>query len=227
MTSLASPPFRNFAGDARGSAGIELGFGTVALLTVAMLCFDLYSLVRLNGASGRSAVVMAEYVSREAAPNGDQVTALGRFLHGQEFGAPADVVYVISAVRRPPGEDPAEVLWSDDTIRFGATGTTDALASECARRGGAGWKATLLGEPETSGMAEGQVAIVAEVCARPAREGMLTSRLVAGDIYRLHILPARDSEQVPASPVYSTSTEGTDTTSSIGGAGRFARIAVS
>lgn len=48
MTAPASALFRTFARDARGSAGIELGFGTVALLTVAMPCFDLYSLVRMH-----------------------------------------------------------------------------------------------------------------------------------------------------------------------------------
>ena len=105
MAAHAFPLFRTFARDTRGAAGIELGFGAVALLTIAMLCFDLYSLVRVNTAGARSAVAMAEYVSREAAPDGDQMAALARFLHRQEFGAPADVVYVVSAVRRPPGED--------------------------------------------------------------------------------------------------------------------------
>ena len=202
---------RAFGRDDRGSAGIEFAVGAVALLAIAMLSFDLYSLVRVNGASARSAVSMAEYVSREAAPDGDQVTALGRFLHRQEFGAPADVVYVISAVRRPPGDDPAEVLWVDDTIRFGASETTDALAGECARRAGGGWRTVLLGDPGASGMAEGEVAIVAEVCARPMREGMLTSRFVAGNIYRLHILPSRDPGEIPARPVHSASTEGAGT----------------
>ena len=128
------------------------------------------------------------------------------------------MVYVISAVRRPPGSDPAEILWVDDTIRLGDSGTTDTLADECSRRGAAGWRAALLSEPEASGMAEEEVAIVAEVCARPLREGMLTSRLVSGDIYRLHILPSRDTEQAPARPVHSSSgEEGTDTTSSFDG----------
>ena len=211
MNAFPRRLLRTFGRDDRGSAGIELGIGAAALLMIAMLCFDLYSVVRVNEASARSAVAMAEYVSRDAAPDGDQVTALGRFLHRQEFGAPADVVYVISAVRRPPGDDPAEVLWVDDTIRFGASESTDALAGECARRAGGGWRAVLLGEPEASGMAEGEVAIVAEVCARPLREGMLSGRLVSGDIYRVHILPSRESDQVPARPVHSASTEGVGT----------------
>ena len=227
MTALLSFRFGSFVRDTRGSAGIELAIGTVALLAVATLCFDVYSLVRVNGASARSAVAMAEYVSREAAPDGDQVTDLGRFLHRQEFGAPTDLVYVISAVRRPPGEDPAQILWVDDTIRFGASETTAALAGECARRAGAGWRATLLAEPAASGMAEGEVAIVAEVCARPLREGMLSGRLVSGDIYCVHIMPSRDPAQVPARPVYSSATEDTRTTISRRGAGTLDRVALS
>ena len=197
-------PFRSFARDTRGAAGIEMALGAVVLLAISMLCFDLYSLVGVNGASARSAAAMADYVSREAAPDGDEVAALGGFLHRQEFGAPADVVYVITAIRRPPGEEPAEILWVDNTIRFGAAETTAALASECARRAGAAWKTALLGEAAVSGLAEREVAIVAEVCARPLREGMLTSRFVSGDIYRLHIMPSREAAQIPARPVYSS-----------------------
>ena len=197
-------PFRTFARDTRGASAIEMALGTVVLLTISMLCFDLYSLVGVNGASARSAAAMADYVSREAAPDGDEVAALGGFLHRQEFGAPADVVYVITAIRRPPGEDPAEILWVDDTIRFGKAEITAALASECARRAGVAWKTALLGEAAASGLAEREVAIVAEVCARPLREGLLTSRFVSGDIYRLHIMPSREAAQIPARPVYSS-----------------------
>lgn len=212
MTALPSLPLRSFVRDTRALAGIELAFGSVALATIATLCFDLYSLVGVTSASARSAVAMAEYVSRDSAPDGDQVTALGRFLHREEFGAPADLVYVISAVRRPPGDEPAEVLWVDDTIRFGDSATTAALAGECARRGSAGWRAGLLGAPGSLGMSEGEVAIVAEVCARPLREGMLSGRLVTGDIYRVHILPSRDPRQAPEPPVHSTSAEDTGRT---------------
>lgn len=199
MAAPALPLLQDFARGSRGAAGIELGFGSVALLSIAMLCFDLYSLVGVNSASERSAVAMADYVSREPAPHGDQLTALGQFLHRSEFAAPVGVVYVISAVRRPPGDDPAEVLWVDDKIRFGADTTTDALATNCSSRGQSGWRASLLRDPALSGMAEREVTIVAEVCARPVREGMLTG-LLLGDIYQLHVLPFRDTEQAPAQP---------------------------
>ena len=61
---------------------------------------------------------------------------------------------------------------------------------------------------------------MAETAAPAMREGMLTSRFVSGDIYRLHILPSRDRQEIPAQPVYSMSTEGTDTTSPFGGGAR-------
>lgn len=217
MARASMNPLRRFARDRRGSAGIELALGTVALLTIGMLSFDLYSVFRVNSASARSAFAMADYLSRETAPDGEQVSALGRFLQQNEFGTPAHLVYVLSAVRRPPGADPAEILWVDDSIRLGDATVTDALASECSRRAGQGWRTTLLGGAENSGMSEGEVLIVAEVCARPSREGMLTNRLVAGDTYRVSILPVRDFDRAPASPAYPTDTESTETTSFLDG----------
>ena len=146
---------------------------------------------------------MADYVSRETAPDAEQVAALGRFLHRHKFGSPVDVAYTISAVRRPPGGDPAEILWVDDTIRLGDASATQDLVGECARRAAQGWRAALLLDgPGSFGLDEGEVAIVGEVCARPRREGVLTSRLVMGDLYGLHALPARNPRQAPSPPVY-------------------------
>ena len=51
-------------------------------------------------------------------------------------------------------------------------------------------------------MADGEVLVIAEVCARLTREGFLTGEFIAGGIYRLHALPARDPDQQPAAPVY-------------------------
>ena len=131
MTASAISFIRGFSRDSAGSAGIELGLGSVALLTVSMLCFDIYSMIRLDTAGARSAVAIADYVSRETAPNGDEIAALGEFLHRTEFDVPASVVYVISAVSRPAGADPAAVLWVDDTIRFGNEAAKTELAAEC------------------------------------------------------------------------------------------------
>ena len=139
---------RRFARGADGSAGIELGFGSAALLTISMLCFDLYSVVSTDTAGARSAVVLAEFVSLETEPQSNDLAALGEFLYRHEFQAPVNVAYVISAVQRPTGEDErAAVLWTDDTIRFGDEEVTTELAVECAKRGREGWRAALLAAP--------------------------------------------------------------------------------
>ena len=187
-----------FARDPRGAASVELGFGAAALLAIAVVCFDLYSRVEADTAAARMAVTMGEYVSRETDPDGDQVTALGRFLYKYELGVPASLVYVVSAVRQPPGDDPPEVVWVD-TIPFGDNKeATAALADKCGRFGAEGGAASL---PEGFAMGAGEVLVVAEVCARLIREGSLTGRFVAGDLYSLHALPAREPGQAPARPV--------------------------
>ena len=207
MALPAFAPLRFFARDRRGSAAVEFAVGVAALLTISMLCFDLYSLVRVYRASAQSAVVMADYVSRETTPNWHQVSTLGEFLRHRVFGAPVHLVYVISAVGYPSGGDPVQVLWVDDTIRFGDAAVTSALAAECSRRGSQGWRAALLAGLGAFGMTEGEVVIVAEVCARPGREGMLTNRFVTGDIYRLHVRSSRAFEQTQSGPVSATTTE--------------------
>ena len=203
----SAPPSRSwpgagFARDSRGAASIELAIGAVVLLAVSMLGFDLYSRVEADATGTRMAATMADYVSRETDPDGEQLTALGRFLYEQELGLPADLVYVISAIAKPPGDDPAEVVWAD-SIPLGDEAATQALAGGCGRFGAEGGPATL---PDDFTMADGEVIIAAEVCLRLRREGSLTGRLVAGDIYRLYVLPARGPEP-PAPPVYDTPTE--------------------
>ena len=208
---------RRLAREERASAALEAVIGTVAVLGLSMLAFDLYSLTRANAASARTAATMADYVSRDAARDGDEIAALGRFLHGREFAMPVALVYVISAVRQPADDDPAEHLWDDDTVRIGGDAATTALVQECRRRGEEGWRAILLGSGGGGGdedagerlaLPAGDAAIVVEVCASPLREGMLTSRFVTGTIYRLHALPTRDTnKQPPVQPSYSSPDE--------------------
>ena len=202
MTSTALLFARRFATDSRAAAGIELAVGAVALLAVAMLCFDVYSLVRLGTASARSAVTMADYISREREPDGEQLAALGQFLYENEFRSPADLVFVISVARGPVDGTDAAVLWSDNTLRIGESAMTEHLARVCARHGEQRWRRDLLGTQGIPLIAEGEIVIVAEVCARPWREGSLSGRLIGGDFYRLHMLPAREREQGPARPVF-------------------------
>lgn len=200
MTALIRSLLSTFVREIRGGVSIELALGGVVLVSIAVLCFDLYSRTEATAASGRAVVSMADYVSRDTAPNGDAMTALGRFLHTHEVGVPSAMVYVISAFHQPPGDPlPAvERLWADDTIRVGPPGVTAELASGCTQFVDDG--DTPL--PAEFTMSQGEVLIVAEVCVRLTREGSLTGRIVAGDIYRLHALPARDTRQTPVPPEY-------------------------
>ena len=203
MRELLCSGLRGFTRDTRGAASIELAIGAVALLGVSALCFDLYSRVGANTSGLHMTVAMADYLSRDAAPDGDELAALGTFLFEHELGIPADLVFVLSAFRQPPGDPrPAiSVLWSDNTIRIGDTETTSALAGQCARyvtaEGTAG-----LPEDFRSAMVSKEVVVVAEVCARLRREGSLTGRFVTGDLYVVHALPARDTSAPPTAPVY-------------------------
>lgn len=191
---------RAFARDSCAAAGIELALGATVLLSVSALCFDLYARIKADTAAARMAVTMADYVSRDPNPNGDEMKDLGEYLHRHELGAPADLVYVITALHQPIGDPlPAvALLWTDASIRFGDATVTTSLASACPRfiDGGA---------PDLSDgftMLPDEVVVIVEVCARLTREGSLTGKFVAGDIYRLHALPARDPGQIPAAPVY-------------------------
>ena len=199
--ALLAVRLHHFVGDARGGASIELALGALVLISTSMLCFDLYSRIKADTAVARMAVSMADYVSRDADPDGDEMNALGNYLYEHELGVPANVVYVVTALHQPPG-DPrpgAAVLWSDDTIRIGDPTVTAELAVQCAHHVAEGGVADL---PDDFTMSDDEVLVIAEVCARLTREGFLTGKFIAGDIYRLHALPARDPDRQPSRPVH-------------------------
>ena len=195
------------ARDERGSAGVELAIGAIVVVTIALIAADFYILTKVGVAGGRIAATMADYVSRERAPNGDEMLNLGQYLHDQELNAPTHLVFVVSAVQQPAGTGAARSLWVDDTIRFGDADETSALAVECTNRGNDGWRKALLGLGSTAAtetLPLDTVVIVVEVCVKPSQLGMLTSEFVTGMIYRLHVLPVRDKNQrAPATPVHS------------------------
>ena len=200
---------RIFARDPRGAASIELALGAVVLISVSTLCFDLYSRIKADTAVARIAVTMADYVSRDVAPDGGEIKALGEFLYKNELGLPAALVYVVTALHQPSGDplsgDPlpaVQVLWwpDDNTIRIGDDAVTAEIAGKCAHFTDGGGNATL---PDSFlPMSPDEVLIIVEVCVRLTREGFLTGKFIAGDIYRLHALPARDPDQRPTAPVY-------------------------
>ncbi len=228
MRPAAAPPRSLFrraprllsraARDERGSATVEFGIGIVVVLLVTALAFDIYTLIRADTAIARIAATMADYVSRETAPDGDEVAALGQFLHEQELSAPTALVYIVSAVHQPSGGDPAVALWDDDTVRLGEAGATANLVQECRSRAQDGWQQDLVGQdPDGLTLAADGVVIVVEVCARLLVQGRLASRVLAGNIYRLHALPVRDVRQLPAAPTYAPEIEQVDATPSTGG----------
>ena len=189
-------PVRAFVRGSRGAAAISLALGVSALITVSLLGFDLYSRIEAGTTAGRMAATMAEYVSRESAPDGAQLDALAQYLHERDLDAPADVAYVVSVIRKPAGTDPAAVSWTD-TIVSGEAAATSAVAGSCGRFGAEGGAATL---PASFAMTASEVVVIVEVCARLRREGSFTGRLVTGDVYRLFALPAHDPALASARP---------------------------
>lgn len=142
----ASARLCRFGRGVRGSASLELAIGSFVLISIAMLAFDFYALVKADAAGARMAVTMADYLSFETAPDGDEIADLGRYLRERELGVPAVLVYVISAVRQPPGDAPSTVLWEDDSIRFGDDEATASLVETCRRRAADSWRDKLIGE---------------------------------------------------------------------------------
>lgn len=194
--AACGPPVHAFVRGSRGAAAISLALGVSALITVSLLGFDLYSRIEAGTTAGRMAATMAEYVSRESAPDGAQLDALAQYLHERDLDAPADVAYVISVIRKPAGTDPAAVSWTD-TIVSGEAAATSAVAGSCGRFGAEGGAATL---PASFAMTAREVVVIVEVCARLRREGSFTGRLVTGDVYRLFALPAHDPALASARP---------------------------
>jgi len=200
-----------FARCTRASAGIELGIGAFALVSVAALCFELYTRVEADTALARVAAAMADYVSRGPEADADTLDGkamkeLGAFLHEHVLGVPADLVFVVSALQQPPGNPPpaVKVLWTDNRLRFGANAANLACTSRFVKTGGGGntWKLPPGIEAVDFAMAAGEEVVVVEACARLTREGAM-SGLVIGLAYRHHVLPVRTPGRFPEdAPVY-------------------------
>ena len=191
---------RSFVRGRSGSALIELGLAAFVMIVVFMVIFDVYAMVKSRSASGRLAVILSDFVARETGSDyGDQLDALSQYLYEQELGSSVDVVYVISVVQKPTGND-AAVVWTDDTMRFGDSTRTASLADECEALGTVGWKTMLVGTDATVPLADGDAVVVAEVCAQLLGAGFLTSSVFTGNTYRVHVTPFRTPSQIPPSP---------------------------
>ena len=200
MRMPRSGSLRAFVLDTRASAGLELGIGAMVLLGVAALCFNFYTRVEADTVAARVAATMADYVSHGpdtdgGTLDGKALKSLGAFLHAHEL-AGTDLVLIVSAVHYAESGIGA-VLWSDDTLRFGDETVTAALAAGCTR---------VADRPASAGSLSNldKVEVIVEVCARPGG----VAAVFAGDIYRLHVLPARAPEKGLPAPVHAWRTGG-------------------
>ena len=200
-------PFRRLARERRASVGIELAIAALALTTIAGAAFDVISLARASTAGARVAATMADYVSRESEPDGDEMDELGAFLHEREFRNPSALVYVISAVRKSAGDNFYLNIWPDMEkfiIRSGDSETTTDLLARCQTQGT--WRTALSGDDAVITLQDNDVVIVVEVCVKMLREGMLTEKF-SGILYRIHAMPARGSGGAPEAPTRSSTSE--------------------
>ena len=187
----------SFFRDTRSSATIELGIGTVLVLTIFMLSFDLYSLINSQTTAQRIAGTMADYVSRDEAPDLGHMRSLGQFLHDHELQAPGALVFVVSAFHRPTAADPILLLWSNDSIRIGEAATTQDVAANCPGQ------VDSEGSPDLATgftMDAEDTLIVVEACIRLSAQGSLTGTFTGGDIYGLYAVPSRTTGSVPGAP---------------------------
>ena len=110
---------------------------------------------------------------------------------------------VICGGRGPLGHDRSDRRGGENgdparSASFAASKVATALAEQ--------------GDDRSIVLTPNDVVVVVEVCAKLLRQGMLTSRVVTGNIYRLHALPARNTEQPPTQPVYSPAPDAEDST---------------
>lgn len=177
----------SFLRDTRGSA-IELGIGSVVVFAILVLSFDLYSRINAQTTALRIAATMADFVSRDEAPDLARMRSLGQFLHDHELRAPGSMVFVVSAFHRPTIDDPTQLLWSNDSIRIGDPDTTRDIAVSCPGQVDSDDNPDLAAG---FAMDPGETLIVVEVCMRLSMQGSFTGKFVAGDLYGLYAVPAR------------------------------------
>ena len=179
-----------FARDTRGAAGVELALGAFAVLGLAVTCFAAYSRIEAAASAPRIAIAMAEYVSREEAPDGDQLDALARYLRDHELGADYDVLIVTTAIHKEAGES-AAVLWID-RIALGDAAETTKLGETCTGRRAGDGTATL---GDDFAMDDGEIVFLVEVCARSAATSW------TGVLHHHYLLPTRHPDELPPAPV--------------------------
>ena len=185
---------RRFGRDTRGSAGLEFAVGACVVLGLAVVCFAVYSRVEATTSASRIAVAMAEYISREEVPDGDQLDALAGFLRDLELGAGYAVLVVTTAVHKEAGQ-PAGVRWIDRIALGDQTATTE-LENTCKGRRAQDGTAAL--GPHFA-MDDGETVFVVEVCARGGAASLPAAW--TGDLHYHYLLPTRHPDVIPGPPV--------------------------
>ena len=184
---------RRFARDTRGSGGIEFAFGAVLVLVVAVAAFAVYGRIEAATSAPRIAIVMAEYISQEGEPDGDQLDALARFLRDHEL-RPGYALLIVTTAAHKPASKAAGVLWID-RIALGDKTATKDLEKTCKGKGPAGGEAAL-GDHFT--LDDEETVFVVEVCARAPAATLRGSW--GGDLHFQYLLPTRHPDVVPAAP---------------------------
>ena len=159
------------------------------MLGLAVTGFAVYSRIEAAVSAPRIAIALAEYVSREEAPDGDELDALALFLRDHELGIDHALLVVTTAVHKAAGQAPG-VLWID-RIALGDKTATKELEGTCKGKGAADGKAAL---GDHFAMDDGETVFVVEVCARPPAS---LSASWTGDLRHHYLLPTRHPDRPP------------------------------
>ena len=207
---------RAFVRETRAAAALELGIGMAALMAVSAALFAVYSWIETNAAVPRIAVTMADYISREEAPDGEQLDALAEYLWKTDLGgvkneqaqaeAKPAAAFVIAAIRRMPGDETPTVCWTD-TIAFGDAALTAELAAESI---GHGAEAQAPGEDFDFAMDEGETVFVTTLCTQPA----ILPTGFADAVCHFHARQTRHPGEPPAKPLRQAADDSTPDPSS-------------
>ena len=187
-----------FTASQDGGAALELAIGFAVVLAIAAAALDLYTRIEADGLVGRAAAILAEYTALDPAPEQAEMQALTEALHSGVLGVPSDLAVTVSLVRKgTTGPNaPVAVVWSDKSFQVGDQAAE--IAQSCARIVSGGGTVSLPTEV-ANGMQQGGAVVVSEACARLRREGSLSGQFFE-DIYRLHVIPARDPAALPQAP---------------------------
>ena len=181
---------KHYLRDRRGVASIEAALGIVAILAASALALDLYRLSSTQTTTMHTAVTLADSVSRDAQLDADFVQKLAEFLHQEQFPT-SNAVFVVSAVYKDPDTPtaPPSVLWTE-TVKFELTPCNPDNESCCdatlqKNEIGVEVKDQPASLPDVFSMADGELAIVAEVCVER------TNTAMSGAVYAHYIVPPR------------------------------------